>query len=125
MNTEQLLELKSIVDEYTIAFNEKGTDNMCYIISISLASYLEFLGYQVRLTSGTFTIDKSFVNKMPDSEIKSMLLTQEYECNHYWITLGNGLIIDATADQLNRLYNLPKLEMNYIGKKPEWYPEED
>ena len=90
--------LKRIVTEFRKGLlNSRHSDMMCFAMSSALAGYLNFCGYKCELTCG-----------------------HVYKCEHYWITLDGGMIIDATADQFNEPDGSSMLGV-YIGVKPSWY----
>ena len=69
---------------------------MCFVICAPLQGYLSGLGYETAL------IEKDFGS-----------------CNHVWLSLPDGTIIDPTIDQFSTPdFPLPKI---YIGPMPEWY----
>lgn len=75
----------------------KTSHQMCFVVSSALAGYLNFSGLTCKATEG-------FVG----------------EQHHFWITLLDGRIIDATADQFVKPDG-SKMPSVYIGKKPDWY----
>lgn len=70
---------------------------MCFVTSVALAGYLHAVGYDTWLTNGRVG--------------RHM---------HWWIELGDGTIIDATADQFCKP-NGAKMPAIYVGKLPFWY----
>lgn len=74
---------------------------MCFAVCLPLYHYLILCGYDVSLIEG---------------EIE----TFDDVCNHFWIKLKDGQIIDPTADQFKKPSgdNMPKI---YFGDKPSWY----
>lgn len=90
--------LREVAQEFAEGILD-GRDStaMCYAVSAPLEGFLSFFGYEVKLAKG-------FVQ----------------ECEHYWLELSDGRIIDATADQFigPTGKRMPKV---YIGERPEWY----
>jgi hypothetical protein len=79
---------------------KRGPDLMCLAVSAPLQGLLSGCGIETELICGS---------------IDGIL------CNHYWLELPNGRIIDATGSQFN--YSNPDRIMPevYIGEKPDWY----
>lgn len=77
--------------------NKRKSKDWCVAVSLPLAGYLNFCGINCSTTDG---------------------MIGNYQ--HCWITLGNGTIIDATADQFKKpdKSDMPPV---YIGNKPSWY----
>lgn len=75
----------------------KPSMSMCFAVCYVLVGYLRFTGYECGLVEGKVG-----------------------ECEHYWIKLGAGNIIDPTADQFNQP-NGESMPKTYYGKKPNWY----
>lgn len=90
-------EIRKIATEFRSGIlGRKSAYAMCLAVSAPLASYLQFCGYNCKLTEGVVGM-----------------------WNHFWITLPDGTIIDPTADQFNSTYiPMPKI---YIGPLPEHY----
>jgi len=96
-NTE-VTEISRVAKEFRKGLLKvKSSTNMCFVVSCSLAGYLNFTGFKCNTTEG---------------------IVGKY--HHYWITLGDGRIVDATADQFQKPNgeNMPAI---YVGEKPKWY----
>ena len=92
------LRLKNIARDFTKGLLDNKTSNrMCLAVCMPLASYLNLYGYNCKITEGK-------VNGL----------------EHFWITLPDNTIIDATADQFKKLDGTPMPKV-YVGSKPEWY----
>lgn len=76
-----------------------GPSMMCFAICAPLQGYLSFLGVEANLIEG---------------EIRGS------DCNHVWLELQDGRILDPTADQFKTPTGegMPKI---YLGKQPDWY----
>ena len=97
-------ELRFVVSEFTEGIlNGDNPDGCCYIVCSALSGYLHFMfkGY------AKCPVVKGYVD----------------DCEHFWIE-WYGEIIDPTASQFKRPNgrSMPKI---YIGKKPEWYKEDN
>ena len=75
----------------------RGTTDMCFVVCAALEGYLNFSGRACKVVKG---------------EVNG--------CNHFWIALPDGRIIDPTADQFPRP-NGPPMPKVYIGPLPAWY----
>lgn len=98
MKIKEQIKLKKIVEEFRGGLlDHRPSGSMCFMVSSALAGYLSFSGYDCKLTKG-------YVG----------------ECEHFWLTLPDGIIIDPTADQFPQPTgdDMPKV---YIGEKPDWY----
>lgn len=125
MTEKEIAELSELSKEFCSGLlNGKSTDDQCFIACAPLVSFLDYSGYNVELMIGQFLLNKDFVDSMKDDERKQLLIEQSYQVNHFWIEIDNNMILDPTADQLHRLYGLPKLKANFVGNKPDWYPIE-
>ena len=91
-------DLRSIARDFRAGLlgNQPST-HMCYAVSAPLAGLLQSL-YGVPCEVEEVWFDE----------------TPQGTTNHYWIRLGDGRILDATADQFG-------LEPVYIGPVPELY----
>lgn len=79
---------------------DRPAKQWCVAVSCSLAGFLKFCGYSCEIINGSIGY-----------------------CQHCWIALGSGLILDPTADQFRNPSGefMPKV---YIGEKPDWYIED-
>ena len=97
-------DLKQIAKEFTDGLlNERATTDMCYAVCSPLQSYLDMFDIDCKLVKGDFLIKDVIIE-------------------HYWIEMDDNSILDPTADQLSKQYDLPELPMIFIGNKPDWYP---
>ncbi|MFT6904160.1 MAG: hypothetical protein ACJAS1_000810 [Oleiphilaceae bacterium] len=100
-------ELNDLTSEFTKGLlGDNSSDNMCFTVCTALQGFLSFSGVDTELVKGDFQPIKASESKV----------------EHYWLSVIGDMIIDPTADQLDRLYGLPKLSQVYVGVKPEWYP---
>jgi hypothetical protein len=100
--------LKRISSEFRKGLiGDKSPTMMCFAVSSALGSYLHICGFNSILTEGKIFIVTS---------------GEVHEYQHFWLTLPDGNILDATADQFNNLngHTMPPV---YVGIKPEWYKE--
>ena len=90
-------ELKRVAREYRQGMLEGApSDMMCFALCFPLQGYLGFLGVHTKLVEADFG-----------------------RCNHYWLKLEDGRILDPTADQFSgKSLKLPKV---YLGPIPEVY----
>ena len=117
--------LQQVVSDYCSEIMPKqSSDDMCYIMCISLQAILELMGHSCFINQGSFSLSADYVNNIADIERRTLLQSQDNTVNHYWMELEDGTLIDPTADQLARLYGLPELPVHYVGDKPDWYPQE-
>lgn len=81
--------------------NKRESKNMCFAVSLPLQGYLSICGVETEIIHG-------------EIELKNEI------CNHFWLKLPCGRILDATANQFKTPEGkeMPKI---FIGKKPEWY----
>jgi len=96
------LKLKQMAADFTKGLlGSRPSNQMCFAVCTALAGYLNFSGYHCRLTEGK-------VGK----------------CEHYWLTLPDGTVLDPTADQFKQPSGdaMPRV---YVGEKPEWYKISD
>lgn len=116
-------ELTEFVRDYTKEFlDDDPSDDCCFMIGIALQPLLEMMGINCRLVNGSFDVAEEALDNMSD-ERKQLIIEQDMTTNHYWIETSDGVVIDPTADQLNRIYGLPLLPLGFVGEKPSWYPE--
>lgn len=71
---------------------------MCFAVSAPLAGYLRWAGVGAELIEGDLG-----------------------EFNHFWIRLGDGRVLDATADQFND-YGFDKMPPVYLGPPTAMHP---
>lgn len=81
--------------------NRKCSDGQCWVVCAPLAALLEVFGHKCELTEG-------HVGNGVHRE------------HHFWITLGDGRIIDPTADQFRPPHH-KEMPQIYIGAQPKWY----
>lgn len=79
--------------------SQRGTQDMCFVVSAALGGYLNAIGE---------------VNILIEGEVNGS--------HHFWLCHETGLIIDATADQFTTPHG-DTLPAVYVGEKPEWYVE--
>src|SRR5205807_740431 len=84
--------------------NGRESYDMCFALAAPLEGYLNALGYEAKM-------------------IKGVVDCGEYDLEHFWLKLSDGLIIDPTADQLPRR-NGKRPPKVYIGELPSWYSEQ-
>ena len=94
------------LEKYALDFRKgilgkRKSKNMCVAVSAPLASLLYFEDIQNCLVEGILEFNGC-------------------EFHHYWIDLGNGKILDPTADQFNEFCEI-EMPPVYIGEKPNWY----
>lgn len=93
--------LVECVTEFRAGLLGKRSDaRMCFAVSSALAGYLHFLGQEAEVVHGSVG-----------------------EHDHYWIELGDGRIIDATASQFKKP-NGREMAQVYIGALPLWYKKQ-
>ena len=80
----------------------KSSIDMCFAIAAPLEGYLSALGVDCCLIKGKVLFEDG-IDKL--------------ECEHYWLDIGNGNILDPTADQFDYRMMPPV----YLGSKPGWY----
>lgn len=98
MKNERATHLRRIVSGFRSGvLNRRRSKDRCWMVSAPLQALLVVLGHDCELTEG-----------------------QIRERPHFWITLRDGRIIDATADQF-RDPDGEKMPTIYIGAKPSWY----
>lgn len=98
-------ELLSLVKKYReVILKGKSSKHKCYAISKPLSELLNNMGILCELTRGYYDGGK------------------ENHGQHDWITLKDGRIIDATADQFKKPDGSDMPEI-YFGEKPEWYDD--
>lgn len=96
--------LRRIVTEFRKGIlGRRSSVSMCFAVCAPLQGYLSMLGYETQMIEGAMKYRDVGVN-----------------CEHYWLLLHDGRIIDPTADQFNAPGGsaMPKV---YIGEKPKWY----
>lgn len=74
----------------------KSSRNMCYMVCLPLTTLLCLNGVACKLVEG---------------EVETISLC----CNHFWIELADGRILDPTADQFNKYSEFPELPKVYLG----------
>lgn len=81
---------------------KKSSWGQCYVVAAPLQGYLNIL------LNKTYELQLGYVTIGCDIT------------NHYWLELGDGRILDPTADQFNDVLGktMPKI---YIGERPDWY----
>jgi hypothetical protein len=115
--------LQQTVSEFCAEIQpECNSDDLCFLMCAALQPCLEMMGYPCFINQGNFSLSKDFVSRIENDERRTLLQDQDCTVNHYWIELNDGTLVDPTADQLSRLYNLPALPLYYVGEKPDWYP---
>lgn len=82
---------------------------LCFMVCAPLDGYLSFLGVESKMVEGEITVN-------------------EQVCQHLWIELPDGRILDPTADQfpllpnaIPQLQGMEKMPRVYLGPKPPWY----
>jgi hypothetical protein len=100
MTDAALLEL---VTEFRAGLlGDRSSARFCAMVCWPLAGYLSFLGFDV------------------DVQETTVHLPSQCTCNHVWLLLPDGRVLDPTADQfdatLGPVYLGPKLAMH--GKRP-------
>ncbi len=101
-------ELRKVVTGFRRGIvGKKAGQGYCFMVSSALAGYLSFAGVPCQVTKGMVkhTIAGKVCHGVPARS------------EHYWVTLKDGRIVDATADQ----FGLPPV---YIGALPKSYKEE-
>jgi hypothetical protein len=84
----------------------RSSTAMCFAVCAPLDGFLHFNNYRTRLVVGEVAVP---------GDPRGML------CEHYWLELEDGRILDPTADQFTTPTNpMPAV---YIGMKPDWYKE--
>jgi hypothetical protein len=101
MNDKELLKTAT---SFRKGFLGKGKpDLQCFALSTALQGWLHFLGVNTDLICGDIETGDVY----------------DMTCNHYWLQLPDGRILDATGSQFNDSErNMPEV---YLGNKPEWY----
>ncbi len=101
---EQVKLVKIATDFRAGLLDGKGSASMCFVCCSALEGYLAFLGVQARLTRGIVDIG------------------EDWEAEHFWLTLPDGTILDPTADQFKQPggQDMPPV---FLGVKPAWYTE--
>lgn len=74
----------------------KKSKMRCYMVCAPLATLLCMNGVACRLIQGEVDYADTW-------------------CNHFWIELADGRVLDPTADQFNGLGDLPSLPKVYLG----------
>jgi hypothetical protein len=78
----------------------RDSEFMCYMVSAPLAGYLGFCGVQTDLVSGDLG-----------------------HMNHFWLRLKDGRVLDATADQFNKLFPNLNYPPVYLGPPLDIHPQ--
>lgn len=97
-------ELLKTVTQFRKGFlGKRKPDLQCYALSTALQGWLNFLGVYTEL----ICVD------IETGDIYDIM------CNHYFLKLADGRILDATGSQFNNdERNMPPV---YLGGKPDWY----
>ena len=99
-------ELLSITSWYRKEYlNGNIPNGLCHAVSYPLTQYFNFIGISASLSSG------SVMYRGKDNP--SLY-------SHWWVTLPDGRIIDATASQFKNIDGTDMPDI-YLGDKPEWY----
>lgn len=103
MTDKQLL--KAVTSFRFGLIGNNSSSLMCMAVSAPLQGFLYVCGINTELINGG--IDGIW-------------------CNHVWLKMSDGRIIDATADQFNETAKSDKMIMPkvYIGERPTWYLDE-
>ncbi len=72
----------------------------CYMICAPLVSLLSIHGVCCKLVEG---------------EVAGEIGREFNVCNHFWIGLADGRVLDPTADQFNKYSLFPQLPKVYLG----------
>lgn len=93
--------IQSALDFRNGLLDGKESDMMCFVVSSSLAGYLHYENIDCKLVEGS-------------------VVALNIECNHFWIEMPDGNILDPTADQFIDLdgNRMPKV---YYGILPNFY----
>lgn len=99
MTDKQLL--KTVTSFRKGILGKRGPELMCFAICSPLAGYLSMFGFETELIQGG--IDGIW-------------------CNHTWLKLPDGRILDPTASQFNNDDKPERIMPEvYLGNRPEWY----
>lgn len=99
MKDKQLLK---IVREFRKGIIGKSESTfMCFAVCAPLAGFLGMYGIEAKTREG--------IVRLRDGQGR-----YAGECNHYWIELEDGRVIDPTADQFNRRLSLA-MPAVYLG----------
>ncbi len=75
---------------------KKSSEDRCAEVSFALQGYLSWLGLETKVVEG----DVNSIDQI------------EFDCNHLWLELSDGRVIDLTADQFNTgLREFPKVHI--------------
>jgi hypothetical protein len=94
-------ELIEIATEFREGILDGGPSDLeCFKVVAPLAGLLEFYGLYAKVMESDVTIKRGKPGQ---------------KCNHFWIKLEDGRVLDPTADQFNKVHkkNMPPV---YLGK---------
>lgn len=97
LSDEQLVQIAS--DFRDGILDGAPSDMMCGMVSWPLAAYFGAMGFPVKTVDGDLG-----------------------HLNHIWIALPDGRVLDATADQFNRMFPAMNLPPVYLGPPLDIHP---
>lgn len=93
-------QIKKLAEGFRIGMiSNSSSRSMCFAISAPLQGYLSACGVQCEL-------------------VKGELATMQGICEHYWLKLPSGKILDPTADQFNGIAGSKDMPKVYLGEQP-------
>ena len=96
MTDKQILKFASAFRNGIIG--RKSSAMRCYMVSAPLATLLCMNGISCKMVEGEVNL-------------------KDAHCNHFWIELADGRVLDPTADQFNHIEGFPELPKVYLGER--------